>query len=90
MRLVLFAIVVGSSWRLAFGWRPNWWPRAHTAELSPHEREERLVLWELMPDDLPQVAHRLLSANQAGVEIIHFVGGLASVQLARDRRAKVG
>ena len=49
------------------------------------------MLWALMPDDLPQVAHvDLLSANRAGVEIIHLVGGLASVQLAGDRWSEIG
>lgn len=55
--------------------------------------KERLVLWLLVPNHLPQVAHvDLLTANRAGIEVVVvvLVLRLAAVLLAGDGWSKVG
>ncbi|WP_348630379.1 hypothetical protein [Mesorhizobium sp. M7A.F.Ca.US.006.04.2.1] len=47
------------------------------------------MLWLLVPNHLPQVAHvDLLTANRAGIEIVVLVGWLAAVLLAGNGWSK--
>lgn len=49
------------------------------------------MLWLLVPNHLPQVAHvDLLSTRRAGIEVVVLIGWLAAVLLAGNGWSNVG